>query len=85
MPDALTASLKSDGEVRPQSRWEERMQRFNGPWKRPLVLMAKSRNLDSVLSESELKILFQKQGFVYLYRPAAGVAAKEAACGFLPE
>jgi 4-amino-4-deoxy-L-arabinose transferase-like glycosyltransferase len=85
MPDAQTASLQSDGEVRPQSRWEERMQRFNGPWKRPLVLMAKSRNLDSVLSDSELKILFQKQGFVYLYRPAAGVAAKVAGCGFLPE
>jgi 4-amino-4-deoxy-L-arabinose transferase-like glycosyltransferase len=81
MPEVQSA----DSAARPASRWDERMLRFNGPWKKPLVLMAKSRNLDSVLSDNELKIIYQKQGFVYLYRPAVGVADQYAACGFLTE
>jgi len=86
MPDSsMSSETGSESVSRPQSRWEERTQRLSGPWKRPVVLMAKVRNLDSVVAENQLKVIKQKQGFAYLFRPAAGIADEVAACGFLSE
>lgn len=84
MPEPVSTALV-DGEKKPETRWDERMQRIHGPWKKPVVFIAKERNLPSVLSEYPVRVIKQSQGFAYLYRPAVGIADDIAACGFLSE
>ncbi|MEY3902693.1 MAG: hypothetical protein RL189_1999 [Pseudomonadota bacterium] len=76
-------SYEDNDSARPKSRNEERMRLLYGDWKRPVLLMAKNRNLDSVLDNNQFRLIEKKQGFAFLYKQPDGIPVSHASCGFV--
>ncbi|MEN9811213.1 MAG: hypothetical protein RLZZ488_2780 [Pseudomonadota bacterium] len=77
-------SQDNDSE-QPKSQSEERMRRLYGEWRKPVLLMAKTRNLDSVLESKQFRLIEKKQGFAFLYKQPEGIPRSSASCGFVSD
>jgi hypothetical protein len=77
-------SQDNDSE-QPKSQSEERMRRLYGEWRKPVLLMAKTRNLDSVLENKQFRLIEKKQGFAFLYKQPEGIPRSSASCGFVSD
>lgn len=78
----MPMNLEKNDPARPKTQSEERTRRLYGEWSKPVLLMAKTRNLDSVLENEQFRLIEKRQGFAFLYRQIDGMPRSLASCGF---